>query len=184
MAFVAKRYADLLRRHPWKTQLTTSGALMTTSDLICQNVIEKEKPYDPVRTARYFILGTCWVGPIIRKWYIFLDKKFPGQTKMEACKKVAVDQLIFAPPYLHGVLAFLSALEGKNVNTIVTRLREEGYKIVKAAWCYWPVSQLLNFYFIPLQYRFLYSSVIAVCWNVYFSWRANSCDPEIMLFPE
>ncbi|OQR70342.1 protein Mpv17-like [Tropilaelaps mercedesae] len=184
MAFVAKKYASLLRTHPWTTQLITSGALMTTSDLICQNVIEKEKPYEPARTVRFFILGTCWVGPIIRKWYIFLDKRFPGHTKLEACKKVAVDQLVFAPPYLHGVLGFLSILEGKNWEATIARLREDGYKIVAAAWCYWPASQLFNFYFVPLPYRFLYSSTMAVCWNVYFSWRANTGTPDIMLFPE
>lgn len=47
--------------------------------------------------------------------YIFLDKKFPKATRTEALKKVAVDQLLFAPPYLHSVLGALSVLEVRNV---------------------------------------------------------------------
>lgn len=193
--------------------------------------------------------------------YIFLDRRFPAQTKLETIKKVAVDQLLFAPPYLHGVLGFLSILEvsrghsylliasvvtlivarmncfliiffqphlrsanidknrttlhiqsprsphsivavvitltnvlhfmntssvnqGKDIREVKLRLREEGFKVVAAAWCYWPLSQVFNFYVIPLPYRFLYASSIAVCWNVYFSWRSNTSTPDIMLFPE
>lgn len=68
MANAARAYAKLLQKHPWKTQLTTSGLLMSTSDVLCQNIIERETPYDPLRTCRFFVLGSCWVGPIIRKW--------------------------------------------------------------------------------------------------------------------
>ncbi|XP_003741974.1 protein Mpv17 [Galendromus occidentalis] len=184
MAKVARAYANLLQKHPWKTQLTTSGLLMSTSDVLCQNIIERETPFDPKRTLRFFVLGSCWVGPIIRKWYIFLDKRFSKPLKTEALKKVAVDQLLFAPPYLHSVLGVLSILEGKDSEGVKERLRNDGFKIVQAAWCYWPASQLINFLFVPLTYRFLYSSTVAVCWNVYFSWRTNSCGTESMLFPE
>ena len=38
--------------------------------------------FDPVRTGRFFIMGTCVVAPCIRTWYLFMERvvKFQGRS--------------------------------------------------------------------------------------------------------
>lgn len=33
----------------------------------------------------------------------------------------------------------------------------------------WPIAQLFNFYFVPLQYRVGFSGVVSIGWNCYLS---------------
>ena len=42
---------------------------------------KKISEFDPSRTAKFFILGSCVVAPVIRTWYLALERivKFPGK---------------------------------------------------------------------------------------------------------
>ena len=51
-------------------------------------------------------------------------------------------------------------------------------KVVLTNWMVWPAAQFVNFYFVPLSYRILVASGVALFWNIYLSYVANDCVKE------
>jgi len=45
-----------------------------------------------------------------------------------------------------------------------------GYKL-------WPMVQLVNFYFVPLNHRLLVVNSVALGWNAYLAYVANAVPP-------
>ncbi|XP_064480285.1 protein Mpv17-like [Ornithodoros turicata] len=186
------RYARLLAKHPFKTQVLTTGTLMGSSDIVSQTLIERNKidEVDFLRAGRFFILGSGYVGPLIRYWYIFLDRRFGTISKTAGLKKLFVDQGLFAPVYLPSILVVLGILQGKGPEGIKTTIKEDAFTILKTAYMIWPAAQLVNFYIIPLHLRLLYSNSVAVIWNTYLSWKANRLEtkghvnPKEMIYVE
>ena len=44
-------------------------------------------------------------------------------------------------------------------------------------WKIWPLLQLINFKFVPIQFQVLYVNFMAVWWNAYLSFIKNSAQP-------
>lgn len=114
-------------------------------------------------------------------------------------KKVTYDQLLFAPVFLMVLLSVIGIFQGNELEDLQVKLREEypeillnNYKVMSEAeykFCVishysnnskreifsqvWPMVQLLNFYFVPLQYQVLIVQSVAVVWNTYISYRTS-----------
>ncbi len=87
--------------------------------------------------------------------------------------RVALDQLIFAPNAI-GLFFFVTgALEGHNLSTTYTKLKNVYWDVLLSNYTLWPAVQLFNFYFIPLHYQSILVNTISVGWNAYLS-RANA----------
>ena len=54
--------------------------------------------------------------------------------------------------------------------------RSDYTSIVVTNWTVWVPVQILNFSLIPLHHRLMFSNVIALLWNTYLSYKANSQD--------
>ena len=53
-------------------------------------------------------------------------------------------------------------------------IRSKLWPILVANWYCWPLINFLNFFYIPLQYRLLFSNIAAVFWNMLMSTLTNS----------
>lgn len=85
-----------------------------------------------------------------------------------------VDQLFFAPLFIGTLIGSIGLLQGGKPKDVIKKLEREFPEIMVANFKLWPAVQLLNFYFVPLNYQVVLVQIIAVFWNTYISLKTNS----------
>lgn len=117
-------------------------------------------PFDFERLTRFVAYGFC-MAPIQFRWFKFLERSFPI-TKLSAfgpaMKRVAFDQLIFAP---FGVACFFTAMtvaEGGGRREVTHKLREMYVPTLRANYMLWPAVQVVNFRLMPVQFQLVCAS--------------------------
>lgn len=77
-------------------------------------------------------------GPSTRTWYGILDKYIGSKGYTVGIKKVACDQLLFAPTFIAVLLVTIGTCQGKDVKQLKTKLASEysdilinNYKVMK-----------------------------------------------------
>ncbi|XP_053878099.1 protein Mpv17 isoform X1 [Malaclemys terrapin pileata] len=175
MAALWRSYQRLMAQHPWKVQILTAGSLVGVGDVISQQLVERRglRGHSSRRTLKMMAIGFCFVGPVVGGWYQLLDRLIPGNTRMVALKKMALDQVGFAPCFLGCFLAIAGALNGLSAEESWAKIRRDYPDALLTNYYLWPAVQIANFYFIPLNHRLAVVQVVAVVWNSYLSWKAN-----------
>ncbi|CAN7937652.1 unnamed protein product [Ixodes hexagonus] len=167
-------YSKLLRAHPAKTQILTTGLIMMTGDIVSQKLIERNETIDAKRAARFFSLGILYRGPVWYVWFRLLDKNIVrGSGPMAAFKKVLVDQIFFRPVSLLCLLGLLAALHRRPWTDVKESFWTDYVSVLKTGYMFWPLAQLVNYGCLPRHLRLVYFSSVGVVWNTYLSWRVN-----------
>ncbi|XP_045409758.1 mpv17-like protein 2 isoform X1 [Lemur catta] len=151
------------------------GALMAAGDGARQSWEIRARPgqkFDLRRSASMFAVG-CSMGPFLHYWYLWLDRLLPAsglQGLPNILKKVLVDQLVASP--MLGVWYFLGlgCLEGQTLGQSCQELQDKFWEFYKADWCVWPAAQLVNFLFVPPQFRVTYINGLTLGWDTYLSY--------------
>ncbi|XP_070284987.1 mitochondrial inner membrane protein Mpv17 [Myotis yumanensis] len=170
-----RAYQRTLNAHPWKVQVLTAGSLMGLGDIISQQLVERRgmRKHQISRTLTMASLGCAFVGPVVGGWYKVLDRLIPGTTKVDALKKMLLDQGCFAPCFLGSFLSLTGALNGLSAKDNWAKLQRDYPDALIANYYLWPAVQLANFYLVPLYYRLAVVQCVAVVWNSYLSWKAH-----------
>ncbi|XP_072936093.1 mitochondrial inner membrane protein Mpv17 [Epargyreus clarus] len=168
-------YQNLLNRRPYLVQAVQTGTLMAAGDIISQTLIENKslKQADYMRTLKFSSIGFFVGGPALRVWYGLLNRYIGSSGKSVTLKKVFVDQFVFAPNFLFLLLVAVGSMQGKNVEGIKKDIEANYLDVLTTNYYIWPFVQLVNFYYIPLQYQVLVVQSVALFWNTYLSWKTN-----------
>uniref|UniRef100_A0A667G050 Mitochondrial inner membrane protein Mpv17 n=1 Tax=Lynx canadensis TaxID=61383 RepID=A0A667G050_LYNCA len=120
-----RAYQRALTVHPWKVQVLTAGSLMGLGDIISQQLVERRglREHQTGRTLTMVSVGCGFVGPVVGGWYRVLDRLVPGTTKVDALKKMLLDQGGFAPCFLGCFLPLVGALNGLSAQDNWAKLR-------------------------------------------------------------
>lgn len=175
MRNILKFYQSLLIKYPIRTQAAQAGILMGLGDQLAQNLIERRKfkDIDFIRTGHFAVIGFFLAGPATRTWYGILDKYIGSKGGTVVVKKVLCDQLLFAPTFLCVLLVSIGFLQGSDIDSLKHKLKSSYFQILMNNYKIWPMVQLINFYFIPLQYQVLLVQSVALLWNTYISYISN-----------
>ncbi|ELR56434.1 Protein Mpv17 [Bos mutus] len=194
-----RAYQRALTAHPWKVQVLTAdlppslgwqlvpgrcpddtcvprtGSLMGLGDVISQQLVERRglRAHQAGRTLTMASLGCGFVGPVVGGWYRVLDRLIPGTTKVDALKKMLLDQGGFAPCFLGCFLPLVGTLNGLSAQDNWAKLQRDFPDALITNYYLWPAVQLANFYLVPLHYRLAVVQCVAVIWNSYLSWKAH-----------
>lgn len=170
-----KWYKYVLKTHPWKTQMLTTGILMGSGDVISQTLLEKRKlsQIEPLKAVRFGCLGIFLVAPALRIWYLQLEKIFGVTGATVGLKKMLTDQLVFAPSFLGCFLVVSEFVQLKPWNSIKEKLHQDYLTVLRTNYLLWPAAQLVTFYYIPMEYRIVFVSFVSLIWNTYLASKAN-----------
>ncbi|EAW07804.1 Mpv17/PMP22 family protein [Aspergillus clavatus NRRL 1] len=161
-------------------------------------------PFDFERLTRFMSYG-FFMAPIQFKWFGFLSRAFPLTKKnptLPALKRVAADQLIFAPFGMdidfperstRGVsviaanavidlglacfFTFMTVAEGGGKRALTRKFQDVYLPTLKANFVLWPAVQILNFRVVPIQFQIPFVSTVGIAWTAYLS-LTNSAEEE------
>ena len=136
-------YASQVQKRPIIAQSVMSCCLVSTGDVIAQNLFEKT--YDVKRTLKFGAIGLFYGGPILAKWYLWLEpfsmrseKYFPKFLNRNIIlKKVFLDQFVLQAPYTCGVLVINGFLNGVLFSDTSKMIKDNLLGILLVAWPYW-----------------------------------------------
>eukprot|EP01084_Bolivina_argentea_P315310 546244_1 len=199
MAKILKTYSDLvcvsnkshsnvskltistqLIRRPITMAIISTGALSFVGDIACQYIehslsdIENKKyKWNVKRSIRFGGVGML-LGPQLSFWYSTLATKiFIGETFSIALKRMCLDQSAFAPWCICFVFTLNTHIDGGNFTDSKNRIKDQFLTTYKVNLMVWPMTQLINFWLIPPQFRVLIANFVALWWNTYLSYRSH-----------
>lgn len=137
--------------------------------------------FDFERLTRFMSYGFI-MSPVQFHWFGFLSRVFPitkQSAAIPALKRVAFDQLIFAPigrpsliftegkrlsifPGLACFFTFMTVTEGGGRRAVFRKFQDLYLPSLKANFMLWPAAQLLNFRVIPLQFQIVSISISSI----------------------
>ncbi|OXV11605.1 hypothetical protein Egran_00635 [Elaphomyces granulatus] len=154
----------------------------------------RPQPFDFERLTRFMAYG-FFMAPIQFQWFGFLSRAFPITKKhatLPALKRVAADQLMFAPVGLILFFTFMTVAEGGGRRALFRKLEDVYLPTLKANFVLWPAVQILNFRVVPIQFQIVSSALnpqtgvvadqrkpfvssIGIAWTAYLS-LTNSAE--------
>ncbi|KAI5862540.1 hypothetical protein GGS23DRAFT_80933 [Durotheca rogersii] len=137
--------------------------------------------FDFERLTRFMAYGFA-MAPLQYKWFSFLSRAFPitkTSAFAPAMKRVAFDQLIFAPFGIACFFTVMTVAEGGGRRAVAHKLRDMFVPTLKANLMVWPAVQIINFRLMPVQYQLPFVSTIGISWTAYLSLTNASEDAEL-----
>jgi hypothetical protein len=112
-------------------------------------------PFDFERLTRFMGYGFC-MAPVQFKWFQLLSRMFPitkANAFGPAMKRVAFDQLVFAPVGVGIFFTVMTIAEGGGKRAVQNKLRDMYVPTLKANYLVWPAVQVVNFRLMPVQFQ-------------------------------
>ncbi|CAN7947847.1 unnamed protein product [Ixodes pacificus] len=175
-------YQVELEAHPAITQVLTMATLLLAGDVVSQTFFQK-KPFDTRQTANFFIVGVFYTGPCSVAWFGLVERFVVMDGAAAAVIKVLAGQVIYTPPYTLGLLVLYGLLKGQGWKEVLDSVTTKYGAVLISRYMVYPAAQLIHFEFVPVVYRPMYGSVIALFWNIYLSWKANRLEVELPVDP-
>ncbi|KAL1985765.1 hypothetical protein VTN96DRAFT_7387 [Rasamsonia emersonii] len=140
---------------------------------------KRPPPFDFERLTRFMAYG-FFMAPIQFQWFKFLSRAFPitkRSATVPALKRVAADQLMFAPIGLVCFFTFMTIAEGGGRRALLRKFQDVYLPTLKANFILWPAVQILNFRVVPIQFQIPFVSTVGIAWTAYLS-LTNSSEDE------
>lgn len=187
---IADTIAQTLERINRRSSQSTQASTVKESSTHDDDDDDDVQRWNGARTARFFVFGVG-MAPLLAEWNHFIEHRFPLRTMSAAAaggrlagvagstaakvsltalgKRVAVDQIAFAPFGLACFVGAMGFMEGRNVEGVQDKFSEMYWPALLANWQVWPLVQTINFRFMPLRYRVPFTGAIGIAWQVFLS---------------
>ncbi|XP_010551679.1 PREDICTED: peroxisomal membrane protein PMP22 [Tarenaya hassleriana] len=172
---VWRKYLIQLQAHPLRTKAITAGVLAGCSDAIAQK-ISGVKKLQFRRLLLLMLYGFAYGGPFGHFLHKLMDAIFKGKKdNRTVAKKVLLEQLTSSPWNNFLFMTYFGlVVEGRPWNLVKHKVRKDYPSVQLTAWKFWPLVGWMNYQYVPLQFRVLFSSFVASCWAIFLNLKARS----------
>lgn len=190
---ILQTYDVWLTKYPLITKMISSGAIGGIGDYITQT-IETPSKTNTRRMLLFTFVSVFYFAPFIHYWFGYLEwliLKF-ASTKSDlyqATVMILIDQIIgaiilktgffYSYTFADQILPY-NPITTTNTSTPFdfiskanTLVKQKLITTLKANWLFWPFINFVNFRWISLPYRVLFSNVAALFWNMFLSNLVN-----------
>ena len=102
--------------------------------------------------------------------FVFLSKNFNYSSRiLSMATKIVVNQLIFTPVFNVYFFGSQSLLSGNNLSSTAERLKHTVPTSFVNAWKVWPAVTFIAFSYVPMEFRSIFTGVVAIGWQTYLS---------------
>lgn len=176
-------YMKLLGNYPCRTKSLTAGIVTAIGDVIAQSIEARvagvKLCVDIVRLWSFTIAGTIYVGPFVHYiyemlWVIGRKLEDMGVTKTwRTMAQVFIDQTVgvwvFFPTYFYVFEIVEGMVAGRSpiFSRATSKIKDELIKVIISNYRLWPLTNYINFSYVPENLRVLVSNIVSVFWNAY-----------------
>lgn len=128
------------------------------------------------RAAITSMFGFAFIGPVGHFWYQGLDNFIRLRLHLQAksvrfiAAKVAADGIIFGPFDLFVFFTYMGFATGKNTDQVKEGLKRDFLPALMVEGGIWPIVQIANFRYVPVQYQLLYVNMFCLLDSAFLSW--------------
>ncbi|GFR48060.1 hypothetical protein Agub_g9895 [Astrephomene gubernaculifera] len=168
------KYIKELHRRPLRTKCITSACVAGLGDVLAQ-LIASGSYSSLKRTLALACFGFLYTGPSAHYWQKFMELLCSGKTDVKTVTlKVLIDQLTYGPVCNMLFMLFAAvAMEGRPLAAVLRNIPHEFPAVQLDGWQLWPLATLINYRFVPLQFRVLFMNLVALLWTVFLLLRAR-----------
>ncbi|KAA8592264.1 hypothetical protein FQN60_017719 [Etheostoma spectabile] len=161
-----QQYLVLLKKYPILTKSVTSGILTALGNLLAQILEARKKAkngaqvkeIDTAAAARYAIYGLFITGPLSHYFYQLMEMWMPSTDPLCIVKRLLLDRL------------------AKGWTDFEKKMKGSYWTALKMNWKVWTPFQFININFVPVQFRVLFSNMIALFWYAYLASTEHHFD--------
>ena len=176
-----KMYGKQVTKSPYTTQMVMAGGMTAFGDTLAQLVFEKQDKFDFSRTIKFSLSGTFYAAPVLVFWLVRLDRRLG---KKFTIKKLLVDQLIGNPLVTGGFMLVNGAMNGLSMEQSCKMMQKDFAGMMLGAWPFWSGVALVNFNFVPLNYRLLVIKLASLVWNTYLAVKVKLAHDSVKLIED
>jgi protein Mpv17 len=164
--------------YPQLANGATGFVTFSCGDLLSQKMFGEANEIDKTRAMCTGLLGVGMNGLVLHNWYRSLDFVFGSsmKSKMGVFAKASMDQLIYAPFSIIVFFAYANYLEEKSFKfeSLASKVENSLIQTWLADCSFWPFVNVINFRYIPLNYRPTFVGGAQLMWQTYMSSVSHS----------
>lgn len=108
--------------------------------------------------------------------FIKLKLRYVPKSTRFVAAKVAMDGLIFGPIDLLVFFTYMGFATGKNTAEVKEGLKRDFLPALALEGGAWPLLQIANFRYVPVQYQLLYVNIFCLIDSAFLSWVEQQKD--------
>jgi len=158
---------------PIRTKTATNGVVFLCASLVSQLIASNGKKVD-VRDVSYLTYWGLLLAPLSHYYQNLMFRRGPKNL----LAKILLDHAFFRCPLILAFSVYLRLMKGEALDFAWKNSRKACIQLWRDSTRVFPVTQLLNFTIIPLQYRVLYGNAVLFFWAIYMGVRLKLAEVQ------
>jgi protein Mpv17 len=91
--------------------------------------------------------------------------------------KLVIDQFLFSPVFISAYMYLNGLMTDVPLRVTTARLRRELFGILKSNWVIWVPANFVSYYWVPVELRVAFGSVVGVIWTAILISKISKAPP-------